>query len=138
MTETATTGTGRLARIRLYRRLFVGSIVAGVAAALALRFLDYPLLGEAVYWVAIVVAVVILLGTAVPLFDERDAALERRASHVTLSLFAVVLVVGASAARVLPRVSDLTVPPEVVGALYGYVALFATFAVAYLWLRYRP
>lgn len=138
MTETATSGTDRLAKIRLYRRLFVGSIVGGVIVALALRVLDYPLLGETVYWIAIVVALAIWLGTSVPLFDERDASLERRASQITITIFAVVLVVGASAARVLPRVSDLMVPPEVVGALYGYVAVFATFAAAYLWLRYRP
>lgn len=138
MTETSTSGTDRLARTRRYRRLFVGAILVGVLAALAIRTLGYPLLGETVYWAGIVAALAIWLGTSVPLFDERDVSLERRASHVTISLFAAVLIVGASAARVLPRVTDLTVPAEVAGALYGYVALFATFGAAYLWLRYRP
>jgi 4-hydroxybenzoate polyprenyltransferase len=135
---TATPEAAPLARIRRYRRLFFGSVLAGVLAALALRFLGYPLLGEAIYWVGLLLAVGIWLGSSTPLFDERDAALERRASQVTISVFAVVLIVGASAARVLPRVSDVVVPPEVVGALYGYVALFAVFAVSYLWFRYRP
>ena len=137
MTPPATPGTDRLARIRLYRRLILGSIVVGVLAGLALRFLDYPLAGEAVYWLGILVALGVWLGTSVPLFDERDAALERRASQRTMTIFAVVLIVGASAARVLPLVSDVVVPREVWGALYGYVALFAVWVAAYLWLRFR-
>lgn len=138
MTETASSGTNRLARVRRYRRLMFGWLLGGVALGLGLRGLNYPLVGEAVYWLGIVGFLAIWSGTSMQLFDERDAALERRASQLTLYLFVPVLVVGASAARVLPRVSDVTVPPEVVGALYGYVALFASFGVIYLWLRYRP
>lgn len=138
MTETASPGTNRLASVRRYRRLMFGWLLAGVALALALRTVGYPLLGEVVYWLGIVGFLAVWLGTRVTLFDERDAALERRASHVTLLVAAVVLVVGASAARVLPRVSDVVVPPAVQGALYAYAGLFVVFAVAYLWLRYRP
>ena len=138
MPETATAGTDVLEKRRRYRRLFVGTIVVGAVAGLSLRALDYPMVGEAVYWVAILGALAVWLGTSVSLFDERDAALERRASQLTISISAVVLVVGASAARVLPRVTDLAVPPEVWGALYGFLALFATWAVSYVWLRYRP
>lgn len=138
MTELTASATARIARIRLYRRLFVGFIVAGVLTGLVLRFLDYPLVGEVVYWAGIGLALAVWVGTSVPLFDERDAALERRASNAVVYLFAVVLVVGASAARILPRVTDVVVPPEIWGALYGYVALFAAWAVSYIWLRYRP
>ena len=138
MTQNATYGTNRLSRIRRYRRLMFGSLVVGVAAGLGLRALDYPLLGEAIYWLGVFGFLVVWLGTSVTLFDERDAALERRASQLTLLLAGVVLIVGASAARVLPRVSDVTVSPAIRGALYAYVALFVVFGVVYGWLRYRP
>jgi len=135
MTPTETAATERLARGRTYRRLMFGSVLAGVAAGFALRYLDYPLLGEGVYWLGIVGFLAVWRGTSTTLFDERDVALERRASQLTLLLFAVVLVVGASAARLLPLFGSGTVPPAVRGALYGYAALFAAFGVVYVWLR---
>lgn len=138
MTLNASPGTNRLAKIRRYRRLMYACLLVGVGVGLALRVLDFPLVGEAVYWLGIVGFLAVWWGTPVRLFDERDAALERRASQLTLYAFAVVLVVGASLARVLPHVGAYTVPPEARGALYGYVALFAGFGVVYLWLRYRP
>jgi len=115
-----------------------GSLLVGVVLGLALRYLDYPLAGEVAYWLGILAFLGIWLGTPVRLFDERDVAIEQRASQVTLSLFAAVLVVGASAARVLPLVSSYSVSAFVSGALYGYVALFVGFAVVYGWLRFRP
>ncbi|MCU4801561.1 DUF2178 domain-containing protein [Halobacteria archaeon HArc-gm2] len=138
----STTPTGRnrherLAKRRRYRWLMVGSIAVGVALSLLLRALEYPLVGEVVYWAGIVGFVAVWLATPVTLFDERDVALERRAAHLTLNVFAPVLVVGASAARILTYVGAYEVPAVVWGALWGYFALFVTFAVAYGWLRYR-
>lgn len=115
-----------------------GFVAGGVIAGLGLRLLDYPLVGELAYWVGIAGFLAVWAGTPVKLFDERDAALERRASQLTLYVFAAVLVVGASAARVLPRLGAYAVPPEVAGALYGYAALFVVFGLVYLGLRYRP
>lgn len=138
MTETASPATNRLSRIRRYRRLMFGWLLAGVVVALLLRTVGYPLLGEVVYWLGVLGFLAVWWGTPVTLFDERDAALERRASHVTLLVAAVVLVVGASAMRVLPLVSDVVVPAAVQGALYGLAGLFVVFAAAYIWLRFRP
>jgi hypothetical protein len=116
-----------------------GFVAAGVVLGLTLReVLDAPLLGEAVYWVGIIGFLGVWWGTSVKLFDERDRSLERRASQLTLSIAAVVLVVGASAARVLSYTDAYAVPSAVWAALWGYVALFVTFGVAYTWLRYRP
>ena len=115
-----------------------GSILGGVAGGLLLRNFDYPLLGEAIYWVGIVGFLAIWRASSLTLFDERDRALERRASQLTLTLIAVVLVVGASFARVLSVTTAYTVPPEIRGALYAYVAVFFMFGAAYLWLRFRP
>jgi hypothetical protein len=138
MTRTITSEPDRLSKIRTYRRLMVGFVLGGVAAALVLRFLDYPVLGEALYWVGILGFLAVWQGTSLTLFDERDAELERRASHVTLTLVAVVGVVTTSAARMLPKFTEYAVPAELWGALYGFVVLFGTFGIVYLWLRYRP
>lgn len=114
-----------------------GFVVGGVGIGLLLReVLGYPLLGEAVYWLGIVAFLAVWLGTSVTLFDERDRQFERRASQLTLAAFAVVLVVGASLARVLPRVTDYAVPDAVWPALYAYASLYAVFLVAYAWVRY--
>jgi len=122
----------------MYRRLMIGFVLGGVAISLVLReVINYPLLGEAVYWVGIIGFLAVWLGTSLTLFDERDRALERQASQVTLTLFAVVLVVGASAARVVSYTDTYTVPVELWAVLWGYVALFGTFGVVYSWLRYR-
>jgi uncharacterized membrane protein len=116
----------------------VGFVVVGSVLGFSLReFLGYPLVGEAVYWLGILGFLAVWQGTSISLFDERDRALERRASQFTLTLFAGVLVVGASAARLLSYTDAYAVPTAVWGALWGYVALFVTFAVVYLGLRYR-
>lgn len=139
MTQSDTAGSDRLAKQRLHRRLLVGFVVGGVAIGLVLREgLGYPLVGEAVYWLGIIGFLLVWRGTSLTLFDERDRALERRASQITLTVFAVVLVVGASLARVLSYTNTYEVPAVVWAVIWGYIALFGVFGVVYFWLRYRP
>jgi uncharacterized membrane protein len=140
MTSTETTPVrDRLSKQRRYRRLLVGFVAGGVALGLLLReVLGYPLVGEAAYWLGIAGFLAVWLGTPVQLFDERDRALERRASQLTLTVFAVVLIVGASVVRVLDYTGAYEVPLAVSAVLWGYVALFVTFGVVYFGLRYRP
>lgn len=122
----------------MYRRLMVGFITSGVVIGIVLReLLNYPLLSEVVYWLGIIGFLAVWLGTPLTLFDERDREIERQASQITLSLFAVVLVVGASAGRVLSYTDMYTVPAAIWAALWAYVALFGTFSIVYLWVRYR-
>ncbi|ESP87282.1 hypothetical protein [Candidatus Halobonum tyrrellensis] len=135
--STEPTPTDRLSTRRRYRRLLGGLVLGGVAANLALRATGYPVAAEAAYLLCAVGLFAVLFGAPVTLFDERDATLERRASQLTLNVFAVVLILGASVARLVPHVTDYTVPPEVRGALYGYVALFGVFALAYGYVRSR-
>lgn len=138
MTRTTTSEPSLLAKKRRYRRLMLGFIAAGVGGALVLReLLNYPLLSEAVYWVGILGFLAVWQGTSLTLFDERDDALERRASQLTLVLLAPILVIAASATRVLPKVSDYTVPSEISYALYGFLAVYAVFGVVYVTLRYQ-
>ncbi len=139
MTQPDTAGSDRLAKQRFYRRLLVGFVVGGVGLGLILRIgLGYPLVGEAVYWLGIIGFLAVWRGTSITLVDERDRALERRASQITLATFGAVLVLGASSARVLSYTGTYEVPGMVWAVLWGYVALFGVFGVVYLWLRYRP
>ena len=142
MTESATepggTGGGSpVATRRRYRRLLVGTIVVGVLAALGLRRVGYPLVGEAVYWLGVLGFLAVWWASPVTLFDERDRDIERRASQATLLAAAVSLPVVASAARLVTWLNLAVVPSVVWGALYGYAALFGVFGLAYGWLRRR-
>lgn len=137
MAQTISTGSNRLAKKRQYRRAMWGSLFGGIVIALVLRVLGYPLVSEAVYWVGIIGFLGIWQGTSLTLFDERDVTIERRASQLALAISAVVLVVGASAVRVLSVVGEYTVSPTVSGFLYGYMAVFVTFAIAFVWVHAR-
>ena len=138
-TTSGSTAIDRLSKQRLYRRLMLGFIVGGVAIALVLReFLEYPLVGEVVYWLGIVGFFAVWWLSPVELFDERDSALEQQASQITLYVIGAVLVVGATSARVLPRISAIEIPDAVVYGLYAYISVFVVWAIAYLSLRYRP
>lgn len=136
MTSTETPAVNRLSKARSYRRLLLGVVFGGVLLNVVLRYFDYAVLAEVTYIGAFVLAFVVWLGTDTRLFDERDVAIEQRASQLALTASALVLVLGASGARLVTALDLYTVPIVVWGALYGYVAVFATFAVAYLWVRY--
>lgn len=137
MTPTETPATKRLSRARSYRQLFFGLIGAGVVLNVALRVLDYPLAAEATYLLGFLAAVAVWRGTSLTLFDERDEAIERRASQLALSASALVLIFGASAARVASATGVYDVPAAVHGFLYGYVAVFVTFGLAFAYVRSR-
>ncbi|MFC4358734.1 DUF2178 domain-containing protein [Halobium salinum] len=137
MTPTETPAANRLSEARTYRRLLLGVVIGGVALNVVLRYFDYSVLAELTYIGAFVLAFVVWLGTDVRLFDERDVAIEQRASQLALTASALVLVLGASGARLVTALDLYTVPTVVWGALYGYVAVFLTFAGAYLWVRTR-
>lgn len=118
-----------------------GSVFGGVAVALVLRNLGFPIVGEAVYWLGILAFFAIWKGTDMQLIDERDWELERRASLTAFQTVGAVAVVGASATRLLTWVTGYTFSPMVQamlqGAFYGLVALVAAFGVAYLYHRQK-
>ncbi|MFC7070859.1 DUF2178 domain-containing protein [Halobaculum lipolyticum] len=134
MTETVAAPT--VARRRRYKRLLYGSVAVAVVANVALRLLSYPVAAEATYLLGILAFVAVWRLSPVTLFDERDEELERRASTITLSVAAVVLIVGASGARALSALGVYEAPPVVAGVLYGYVGLFVVFALALAWVKF--
>lgn len=98
----------------------------------------YPLVGVGLYWLGFLAFFGIWRGTAVSLFDERDAAHERHASQLTITVIAVAGIVGWPALLVLEETGYYTIPPVLEGALLGYPVLGVVFGASYLWVRYRP
>lgn len=138
MTRTATSEPSPLVKKRRYRRLMFGLLLGGVGLAVLLReVLGYPVVSEVVYWLGVVGFVAVMFGTSLSLFDERQQAIERRASQLTLAILAPVLAVVASVGRLLPRLTDYALPAEVWPALYGVIAVYVVFAVVYAGLRAR-
>jgi hypothetical protein len=115
----------------------VGLVLGGTLAAIGLRELNYPVVGETLYWLAILGFLAVWKWSPVQLFDERDTAMERRASHRTLTLLVPMFVVGASVSRLATWLGWFTVPAVVWGALYGFLVVYAVFGLAYLQERRR-
>jgi hypothetical protein len=129
-------GAERIAAIRRYRRLMWVAIGVGVLGFLGLDELGYPFAGLAVYWAGVIAFAGIWKGTSVQLFDERDAALERRTSHATLKLVGGLGLLAFTTLVVLGE-TTVEVPDLVWGAYLGYSALFLLWGGVYTVLRYR-
>jgi peptidoglycan/LPS O-acetylase OafA/YrhL len=127
----------RLSKIRLYRRLMYGAVLAGTAGFAVASAVDRTLIGVALYWAGFLAFLGLWRGTAVTLFDERDCALERRASHVTLNVLAAVGILAWPSVVVLSEVTDYSPPPEYRGGLLAFAAVYVVFAAVYVALRYR-
>lgn len=136
MTETTTNGDW-IAKRKRYRRLMFGLLLAGVVGFVAATNLDRPIVGVALYWLGIAGYVAVWKGTSVTLFDERDCALERRASVATLTVSAIALITFAPAEVVLSEMEIYTAPPVFEGVLYTVSAQGLLFGVFYLWLRIK-
>lgn len=137
MTQTSQSNHDRLSSMRKYRRLFWGSFVVGVLGFLTGSFLGYPIVGVGVYWAAVIGMLVIWKGTSLQVFDERERALDRRASHITLTLVGLALIIGGPGRAVFSELG-YQASPLVEGALWGYALQFVLFGIVYLALRYRP
>ena len=129
---------GWLARRRRYRRGAFGILAAGIAGFVIGISIDYPVVGVGIYWAGFVGFFAVERWSPVELFDERDCALERRASYDALRLTGAALVVLAPGASVLEETGRYEIPRAVEGAFLGYVVLFAVFGITYLVRRYRP
>jgi uncharacterized membrane protein len=137
MSEYDADGTNRLARIRRYRRLMYASVLVGVLGFLALDELGYALAGLGVYWAGIVAFLAVWKGTSVTLFDERDTALERRASHATIGVVGALGVLTFTSLVVLGETTTVEVPDAVWTLYLGYAALFVLWGAVYTVLKYR-
>lgn len=137
MTPTESGGHELLARQRRYRRIYYASVAVGVGGFLAADYLGYPLVGVAIYWAGILAMVGVWKGTSLQLFDEREVALEERATRTALNLLAFVLILGVPALTVLQEVGYLTITPRMSGMIWGLLTPYVVFGVVYVVYRYR-
>jgi uncharacterized membrane protein len=127
-----------LTQRRRYRRLSFGVLLAGIVGIVLADAVGYPVVGVGLYWAGFVGFFAVRRWAPVELFDERDAALERRTSYDTIRIAAVALVVLAPTVATLEKVGSYETPPLLDGAIWGYVALFFLYGLVYLARRYRP
>lgn len=137
MTEPTPSTAAWLDRRRRYKQLMYGSLIVGIVGLFVGSVVDQFLAGVVVYWAGFVGMIGVWQFSPVDLYDERDTAIERKASDYTLGVFAFVLVVGAPGGIALEESGMLTLPPEFGGAMWALVAVYAVFGVIYTVFRRR-
>ncbi|WP_331235961.1 DUF2178 domain-containing protein [Natronorarus salvus] len=137
MTDHAAPTTEPLARRRRHRRLIYGSLAVGILGLLVGIRLEQFLAGVLVYWAGFAGMLGVWWFSPVRLYDERETAIERRASDYTLGVFAFALVIGAPGGLVLEDGGVLTLPPSFHGSVWALVAVYTVFGVIYTVLRRR-
>jgi len=137
MSDHEPTGTGRLAKVRRYRRLMYACIGVGVGGFLVATEFDYPLVGLVVYWAGILAFLGVWKGTSVTLYDERDLDLERRASLLTLQIAGAVGLLAMTTLVVTDQLPSVDVPERVVGGFLAISGLFVLYGIVYTVVRYR-
>jgi uncharacterized membrane protein len=135
MTEHASSTTRRLSRRRRYKLLMYGSLTAGIVGLFVGISFGRFAAGVLVYWAGFFGMLAVWLLSPVTLYDERDTAIERRASDYTLGVFAFVLVLGAPGGLVLEHGGVVDLPGAFHGAVWALVAVYVVFGVIYTVLR---
>ncbi|WP_121822902.1 hypothetical protein [Halostella salina] len=123
-------------RERMNRALGLGVAggLAGTAAAVFAPASVADLLlfaGVGAYYLGVLGYLTVWRRTGVRLIDEREAAVERRASRVVSGVLLLVVVFGLPADVLLDATGAVDVPPAVRGAIWGYGLLLVVGAVAY-------
>lgn len=114
-----------------------GSVLLGTLGFIVASTIGYPIAGVGIYWIGILGFLAVWQGTSFSLFDERERALERRASVITLTLSGLVMIAAGPAEVVLSEVGLYSAPPVFEGALLTISVQAVVFGLTYLWLRYR-
>lgn len=137
MPEHTSSATEPFSKRRRYRHLMYGSLLVGILGLLVGAYLNQFVLGVLVYWTGFFGMLGIWQFSPVTLYDERDTAIERKASDYTLGVFAFVLVLGAPGGLVLEHSGIVSLPDAFHGAMWALVAIYTVFGVIYIALRYR-
>ena len=137
MNEHEISATKRLSRRKRYKRLMYGVLIAGILALWTGIYLDQFLAGVLLYWAAFFGMLAVWRFSPVTLYDERDTAIERKASDYTLGVFAFVFVLGAPGGIALEEGGLIELPAAFDGAMWTLFAIYAVFGVVYTVLRRR-
>lgn len=110
-----------------------GFLVATLAAVVAPAGVSdlFLFAGVAAYYLGVAGSVVVWRRSAVPLFDERETRIERRAGRVVAMVLVIVAIVGIPADVVLDVTGAVDVPLALRGAIWGYALLALVGAFAY-------
>lgn len=114
-----------------------GALAVGIVGYLLALRIEQPVAGLAVYWAGFLGFVGVWKGSPVTLYDERHERIERRAAMRTVGIVGAALILVGPA---LPALSGAGYEPPtlVVGALYGYAAMFGVYGAVCLWMRCWP
>lgn len=128
-------------RRRRWRIAIYGAFTVGVLGLLVGVNVGRDLAGALVYLGGVAVGSACCLYACywddLTLRDERFAAIERRASHYTVSLIAYVGIATFPLLFVLEAADEFTFGPALEAALYAASALFVLWSVVYVALRIR-
>ena len=137
MSEHSTPATTRPSARKRYKRIAYALLGAGIAALFVAIALDRFFLGVALYWAGGIGMGLVQRFSPATLYDERDAAIERRASQTTLNVFAYAFVLGTPGGLVLAETGHVDLPGEFYGATWTLFAVFVVFGAAVLYYGRR-
>lgn len=112
----------------------VGAFAAGVVSLFVAEGLPKDLFlfaGVGSYYLGVIGYLAIWQRTGVRLFDEREAAIERRAGQILMLLVMTVTIFGLPADVVLEVTGAIAVPPAIRGVIWGYAFLSFVGLVVY-------
>jgi uncharacterized membrane protein len=137
----STTNSNPVQRGRTYRRLTIGLVAVGCAALWGGMSIGQTLPGLVVYAATAVGAVGITLygqfSDEVSLGDEREAQLERRASHLVFQLFGYLGLFVFIALFLLDATGRMAFPTAAEPLLYAYAVIYLGWGAVYGVFRYR-
>lgn len=135
MTANATGGTNLPSRRRKYRYAMYGCLAVGIVGYLAGLRLELPIAALAVYWAGFLGFLGVLKGSSVTIYDERHETMERKAAIRTVGVVGAVLILVGPALPALGA-AGYEPPTLVLGALYGYAAMFGVYGAVCVGMRY--
>lgn len=135
------TTTHPIRRGRRYRRLFFGLIAIGVVSFIVGIRIGQTTAGLLVYvgtaLGAFATMVFVRFRSSAIMWDERDQALERRASHLTFQLFGYLGWFVFVALFLLDATDERAFAQPETTLLYAYATITLSWGAIYLGLRFR-
>ncbi|RLM52246.1 DUF2178 domain-containing protein [Halorubrum sp. Atlit-28R] len=135
MSEHTASATTRPSTRKRYKRIAYGLLGAGILALWIGIAVDRFVLGVALYWAGGLGMGLVQRFSPVELYDERDNAIERKASQNTLNVFAYLFVLGAPGGLALHESGVVTLSGEFYGAMLTLFGVYVVFGVSIFYYK---